>query len=212
MPYLSRRIYLWFIGISVLGLSACSKAEYIPEPEPEVVPDTYEVLDMTYFLTENDGIDTTTVSKDPEYIQNSTDFLMKLDHKVSWDNLTKQSSFRINQEHVPEGLDLAEVEVQVPGEYYAEGGFNYYSEKFPLSETDIERPDIASEANNVMHLKIPPHSLFIINNSVEQYKMTCSFKLKIKNERTGAISEISGKWMGTLRYFAYATSIDQEEI
>lgn len=211
MQDLGSKLYIVFLLISLCVLGACSKETDIPEPEEVVTEHRFSVQEIQYFMEEGDGIESSRVEKQAEAVQNYGPSLLEVDHPVEWDDLTKASQFMIDAETLPQSLDVSQVEVWVPNTYMEEGNFTYSSETFPLSTSLIEKP-INDASNTVLHLKVPVGSRLIIRNSVEKQVVRCSFKLKLKNEDTGEITELTGKWEGTLGYGNYSTYLDEEKI
>ncbi|SJN49854.1 hypothetical protein [Sphingobacterium sp. JB170] len=194
---------LCFVGASFVFFTSCSKGSVVPNVgEDDTLANEYEIESLVYFLSDSDKIDTVKVNFDAEEFNNSSNTLKTVQQVETFNDLVKTSVFQLDKtgDELPHDLDIAQFEVNVPGVYYPDGTFSFYSERFSLSDTLVKEP---YNYNNsfTLDLKVPANSKLIVKKSIDQHNMVCSFELVFRNKTTGEIITLNGKWRGVLRYF-----------
>lgn len=193
----------WFYCLSVFFyVVSCSKeALPIATAEDEISINKYKIESLVYFLGESDRIDTLISVLDTIDFKNTSNTTTKIKHVDTFSNLLKTSVFQLDSMNVkwPHDLDLTQFKVSIPEDYYPDGTFGLYSDRFPISDTLVN--ELYKYDNKFsLDLTLPPYSKLIVTKSIHQYNLTCSFQLVIRNATTGELITLKGKWKGNLRY------------
>ena len=210
---LSYRQLLFLVATAFLFLSSCSKKSLDPEVEEDktILPQEYEIERLTYFLADDDKIDTVKIKGTIEEFTNPGNTLLEVQHVATFKDLVKTSFFEINMEEdeLPLDLNITEFKVNVPAIYYEDGTFSYYSEAFAISNSE-QREQYKNNSTFALDLSVPARSKLILAKSIDRHDIICSFKLIIRNSTTGEKYNVDGKWHGVLRYFNESFSVDEE--
>lgn len=210
---LSYRQLLFLVAIAFLFLGSCSKESLHPEGDEDetILPHEYEIESLTYLLADDDKIDTVKIKVGAEEFANPGNILMEVQHVETFDDLVKTSFFEINleEDELPLDLNITEFKVHVPNVYYEDGTFSYYSEPFPISDSE-QREQYKNNSTFTFDLKVPVQSKLILTKSIDRHDIICSFKLVIRNKTNGEKYTVDGKWHGVLRYFNESFSVDEE--
>src|SRR5690606_29962067 len=85
----------------------------------------YTLTDITYFMADGDGIDTSTVRLPGFELRNSSNVIAERDVKVDYDELVKKSLFIIHtpQSSLPDGMVLDTFKMKVPANWSASGDY-----------------------------------------------------------------------------------------
>lgn len=184
-----------------MSILSCTKESVLPEnDESQRIDPVYELIDMKYFLMDNDGIDTTTLKLTGNEINNYGHILSEQTVKINYDELVKQSLFEIDSSNtLPEGIVLDTFNVRVPSNWYEDGSYSLYDVLFPLTTEVRETPYIRS-IEDVLTVRIPPRSQLVISAEIDAYNLKCSFRAVFKEQITGIQDTVNGRWSGILRY------------
>lgn len=192
------------------ALSSCTESSGT-EPEP-TTPAQFELTDMRYFLTPKAHIDTVAVPLQGLRIQNPTNTLATQQIEVGANDLVKTSQFEIDQPLLlPKEVELNALAVQVPQDWAGMEVVSYFTETFPLSPTQHQKP-YGAYATQMLTVQIPANSRIDISRQLEAYHLTCSFQGTLKNISTGQRYAISGTWKGLLRYNNLSTTARQSPL
>lgn len=192
--------------IVFLFLFSCSKPTKV-EPE-EVTPAQYQLKDIRYFLSSGDRLDTTSVKLDSLEVRNLGSLLSQQKVEERFDQLMKKSLFEFDQNTVPQGVELEQIDVQVPENWFSNGSYGYFSEKFTLSTGQQQKPYGAYRTKE-LSVKVPPTSKIVINRAIDAYYLTCSFEATLENQTTGERHALKGKWKGVVRYNNYSIALKE---
>ncbi|MBC8154993.1 MAG: hypothetical protein H7Z72_19020 [Bacteroidetes bacterium] len=181
-------------------ISSCSK----PEPtEPDaILPASYQLKDMRYYLGMGDRIDTTTRQLKGASVQNpsSTSSTQQVTEDLS--ELIKTSQFTLDPAtQLPKGLDLSKFEVRIPQELYSNGDNSLVQsiETYPLTFSQQQKP-YAPNRGATSTIIIPPKSRIDIIRQIDAYQLSCSFECILENTTSGQRYPLKGKWQGILQY------------
>ncbi|PRD45012.1 hypothetical protein [Sphingobacterium haloxyli] len=203
------------VAIGFLFLASCSKEPLDPEVDEDetILPHEYEMESLTYFMADDDKIDTVKIKGSTEEFINPGSIPMEVQHVETFDDLVKTSFFEVNLEadELPSDLDLTEFTVNVPGIFYEDGTFSYYPERFSMSDSE-QQESYKRNSTFTFDLKVPAQSKLNFRKSIDRHDITCSFKLVIRNKTTGEKYNVDGKWHGVLRYFNESFSVDEETL
>ena len=181
-------------------ISSCSK----PEPaEPDaILPASYQIKDMRYYLGMGDRIDTTTRQLKGASVQNpsSTSSTQQVTEDLS--ELVKTSQFTLDPAtQLPKELELNKFEVHIPQERYSNSNnFLVQSiETYPLSSNQQQKP-YAPNRGAISTIIIPPKSKIDIIRQIDAYQLSCSFECVLENTTSGQRYSLKGKWQGVFQY------------
>ncbi|WP_293914904.1 MULTISPECIES: hypothetical protein [unclassified Sphingobacterium] len=208
------RKFLYYVAVVFVFLSSCSKDTVKPETdEKDTDIHKYEVQKLTYFLAENDKIDTVRVGFAAEEFSNPSAALINVQHKEIFEDLIKTSVFQFdkNGKELPKDFEKAYLEVSIPEIYYGDGRFSYYEDQFSLTDSLLTKP-YNHRMSYTMGLNIPAKSKLILEKTIDKYTMTCSFELIARNKNTGQLFTLNGKWKGVLRYTNESFKVSQKDL
>ncbi|RAK00083.1 hypothetical protein LX87_01781 [Larkinella arboricola] len=201
------RADLLALGLAVSIFYSCSKPHKI-EPEVVETPAEYELKDVRYFMDAGDRLDTVTVKREGMKLQNSTTILSTHQFDDNYEELVKTSQFEVDKSTVPADVKLDRFEVQVPERWYGEGSYGYFSEKFPLSSAEQQKPYGVYKKERLA-INIPPNSTIVVDRQIDAYHLVCSFSGLIENKTTGQRYSLKGKWKGIVSYNNSSVSLNQ---
>lgn len=203
-----------FLPVYCVAFISCNKNEVSPG-DAAGTPQThiYTLTDFTYFMAEDDGIDTTTVTLPGFELRNSSNVIAERDVKVDYDDLVKKSVFIIYtpQSSLPEGIVLDKFKVKVPANWSTNGDYTLEANGFPLIAEELQMP-YDHLAEDILNVKIPPASKIEVTAGIDRYNLLCSFRAVFKNQSTGTEHTVTGKWKGTLRYNNLSISVEESSL
>lgn len=193
------RLYCFFFLIFFHFFISCEKG--IDAVENQVNISEYKIENITYFWAENDKIDTLNISLDTLEFKNLSNMIKNIKYVDTTSKLLKSSIFELddNSKKLPNDLKLAAFQVLIPEILFSDGTFGFYSEKFPISDILINKRYINNTTSS-LDLILPPTSKFIVTKSINQYNISCSFQLNIRNMTNCEKISLRGKWKGNLRF------------
>lgn len=181
-----KNLFLTLFGLILLY--SCEK-----EIEPVLVEDVYEFQNVKYFLTEGDKIEIDTIPVDSrEFLNNSTATASLI---IDVPDQTETSQF-ISNEDLPFKLQVNEaIKISVPthideGEIYTSAPVWNYAEV--IKET---LPSSVSGYYN--NFTITPYTKLTVKVNAIWQKISTSYIATYKEQTTGKLLEIEGKWKGS---------------
>lgn len=204
---------LFILSISFLFLS-CKKNTPAPAEEQPTVPQktTFSLVKVDYFLDNGDKVDSTTYQLKSYELQNSSELQVQQTYFEDFQGLNKKSLFTLGNlpADLPKDLNLSSVHIPTPVEINAD---DVYAVDLGWKMTDTlqQKPfDYLKPGNQVV--KIPAKSLIQIDRSIKEYWANVSFSARIKNENTGELHTVTGKWKGTLNFSDYSVYLSQKAL
>ncbi|OZI08733.1 hypothetical protein BWI93_07720 [Siphonobacter sp. BAB-5385] len=194
---------------SVLFFS-CSKSSNV-EPE-EVIPATFALKDVRYFKPASGGFDTVAVKLKGLTVSNPGEQVSTQTVTTTFDELVKTSTFEVTPPNaLPKEVKLSEFSVRVPERWYSDNSYGLFSETFPLSNREQQKP-YGSYQKETLNIAIPPKSTIVVDRQIEAYHLSCSFSAVLENETTGERYPVSGTWKGISHYNQASVKLTQHAL
>ncbi|GAB3982732.1 hypothetical protein GCM10028806_54960 [Spirosoma terrae] len=193
-------------------INSCSKPQ---STEPDaVLPATYQLKNIRYFLYSGDRVDTITVPLKGAILRNpsSTSSTQQVTEDLS--ELVKTSQFTFDpSSQLPKELDLSKFEVHIPQAPYGHdrNSLVQSSDTYPLSSSQQQKP-YTSKTGATSTIIIPPQSKIDIIRQIDAYQLSCTFEGFLENTTTGQRYLLKGKWQGLLQYNNLAVTLKQSAL
>lgn len=173
-----------------------------------MLPVSYELTEVRYFLLGTKSVDTVTLSLPGLHVQNPGATLTTQQVELGVTDLIKTSQFALDSSLLPADVELSRLTVPVPQEWNGQEPVSYFRASFPLSATPQQQP-YGSYAQQLLTVRLPPKSKLDIRRHLTAYYLTCSFQGLLLNKSTGQRYSLRGTWTGLLRYDNLAITTTQ---
>lgn len=199
--------------IVVLCLS-CKKSNSIPIEEVPVTtgPASFSLVKVDYSLREGDGIDSSLHQLKSYKLQNVSNSLVEQTYFEDFQGLNKESLFtwKTLPSDLPKDLKLSILDIPTPTQI--SGGYiDAVNSGWKMTDTLQQKPyNYLKPVDQVV--KIPAKSAIQIDRSIKEYQGTVSFVATLKNEQTGALHQLNGKWKGTLYFSNYSIVLSEKSL
>lgn len=196
-------------GALLVVMNSCSKSTKM---EPDILPEKeYSLLDMRYFMSNTDYLDTLTLQLQDTTLYNSNNLMAITMFPDNISGLVKTSQFEItNIAELPTDVKFEHFEINVPADYQ-NNFFSYSSLKVPFT-TEVAMLPYKSNWSDTIVVKVPARSSILVNRSIHAYNITCSFTAVIEEKTTRQTYPVKGIWKGLLRYDNLSTTLTQHPL
>ncbi|ETZ23878.1 hypothetical protein [Pedobacter sp. V48] len=218
MKYISqlrkKRISFLLVLSLLFFVLSCKKNTSIPkEGVPAVsVTKAFSLLKVDYLLEKTDGEDSTIHQLKSYKLSNSSNDQIQQTYIEDFQYLNKKSFFTFDSLPVDlaKYIDLSTVYIQTPAEIDAQRIYAF-DLGWQLSATLQQRP-VNEIKPSSQAIKIPARSLIQIDRSITEYWAKVSFSAVFKNESTGQLCTVRGKWRGTLYFSNYSVVLSEQTL
>lgn len=209
----ARNLGLGSLLIVALCLS-CKKNNSVPieEVPVAVAPASFSLAKVDYTLREGDGIDSSLHQLKSYKLQNASNSMVEQTYFEDFQGLNKESLFTWKSlpSDLPKNMKLSTLDIptptQISGNY-----IDAVSSGWKMTDTLQQKPyNYLKPVDQVV--KIPAKSAIQIDRSIKEYLGTVSFVATLKNEQTGELHQVNGKWKGTLYFSNYSIVLSEKSL
>lgn len=193
--------------IMALIFTACENGDDSNIAQPKA---TYSIAKIVYTLEDGDGSSFVTHNLDPIVFYNPSNSLINKSYEdIRYTDFSTTSRFAL-AESLPGGIDVSQLTVSTPSTvvgnkvYAANNGWLFTSK-------EQSRP-YGSESAVTQTVKVSPMSKATISRSYKEEILQTSFVATIKNDLTGELTSVKGKWKGTVARNNFNTVLQEEKM
>lgn len=202
-----------FVFLASLIFLSCRKETVDPVEEISPTPSetSFSLIGIRYSLAEGDGVDSTIHHLNRYKFNNLTASSVEQSYLEKLEGLSKTSLFIVSdkEQSLPKEFKLDSLEVPTPFEINTD---NIKTAKLGWHMVDTVETQPYEEKPTEQVVTIPAYAAIMIDRTIKEYKAITSFTAQFKNDRTGQIQIVVGKWKGTLRFNNYTIKLSQKSL